>query len=250
MIDPALADLDRRAHRPWPLPSTRWIMRQTWHDLLFAHWPLAADQLRELIPAPFEVDVFAGRAWIAVVPFRMSGIRRRGWPRLPFHSSLPELNVRTYVRIGDRPGVCFFSLDAGNRLAVWAARRFFHLPYFLARMSATSNNNRIDYHSERIHRGAPPTHLDVSYGPREPIAEAKPASLEHFLTERYCLYTTDPAGNAWCGQIHHRPWPLQIAHAHFKHNTMAAPLGIKLAGEPLLHFASRLDVVVWPLVRC
>ena len=33
-------------------------------------------------------------------------------------SEFPELNVRTYVRVNDRPGIYFFSLDAGSALAV------------------------------------------------------------------------------------------------------------------------------------
>jgi len=57
-------------------------MAQSWHDLLFAHWPVAASDLRTLIPTELEIDTFDGSAWIAVVPFRMSGVRLRGTPPL------------------------------------------------------------------------------------------------------------------------------------------------------------------------
>jgi uncharacterized protein YqjF (DUF2071 family) len=109
-------------------------MRQTWHDLLFAHWPVSYDAMRPLVPAQLELDPFDGRCWVGVVPFRMSGIRGRGTPAVPGLSRFPELNVRTYVTHGGKPGVYFFSLDAANLLAVWAARKFYHLPYFYADM--------------------------------------------------------------------------------------------------------------------
>ena len=48
--------LSEVAHRPWPLPTGPWIMAQSWHDLLFAHWPIDAGLLRPLIPAPLEID--------------------------------------------------------------------------------------------------------------------------------------------------------------------------------------------------
>ena len=95
-------------------------MRQVWHDLLFAHWPVTPDELRSLVPAPLELDLYDGRAWVAVTPFHMSGVRIRGFPPMPGMSAFPELNVRTYVKFDGVPGVFFFSLDAGNRLAVGA----------------------------------------------------------------------------------------------------------------------------------
>ena len=38
--------LTRLEHRPWPLPPGRWTWRQSWYDLLFAHWPVPAAELR------------------------------------------------------------------------------------------------------------------------------------------------------------------------------------------------------------
>src|ERR1700758_2464987 len=128
--------LKSTSHRPWSLPSGSWIMMQTWHDLLFAHWPIRQEQLRPLVPPQLPLDTFDGQCWVGVVPFWMSGVRARGVPPLPGLARFPELNVRTYVAYKDKPGVYFFSLDAANFPAVWAARTFFHLPYFYARMSA------------------------------------------------------------------------------------------------------------------
>lgn len=122
-------------HRSWPLPNRPWVMAQTWHDLLFAHWPIEYDQLRKAVPEPLPIDTYDGQARIAVVPFWMSGIRLRDTPALPRVSSFPELNVRTYSTLDGKPGVYFFSLDALNPVAVAVARRLYRLPYFRARMS-------------------------------------------------------------------------------------------------------------------
>jgi uncharacterized protein len=243
-------------HRPWPLPSGPWIMSQTWHDLLFAHWRIDSTLLRPLIPVPLEIDKFKNEAWLGVVPFRMSGVRLRATPALPMLSAFPELNVRTYVTHGGKPGVWFFSLDAANAIAVSIARAWFHLPYFNARMECETRNGWIDYSSKRTHRDSPGASLQMRYRPTGDTFHAQPGTLEHFLTERYCLYSSDAKGQVSRGEIQHAPWSLQPAQAEFHQNTMieamecgapAPPLtnDPTRPSEPLLHFSLRQDVVVW-----
>ena len=238
--------LDVTSHRPWPMPSAAWVMTQTWHDLLFAHWPVDAASLREKIPAGFELDIFAGQAWIAVVPFHMSNVAPRGVPALPWVSAFPELNVRTYVRVADTPGVYFFSLDAGNAVAVGAARALAHLPYYTAEMSVEAEDGWIRYASRRTSSGVSHAEFAARYRgvgePRTPVD----GTLEYFLTERYCLFTVDDEFHALRLDIHHPPWPLQNAEAEITVNTMADACGIRLpAVKPLLHFARRQDMVAW-----
>src|ERR1700676_22957 len=189
--------LDRTAHRPWPLPRGPWIMAQSWHDLLFAHWRIDRALLRPHIPTALHIDAFAGQAWIAVVPFRMSGVRLRWTPPLPWLSAFPELNVRTYVSAEGKPGVWFFSLDAGNPMAVTIARAWFHLPYFRARMKCEERDGGIHYASVRTHPGAPPGIFEGNYRPAREIFEPCPGTLEHFLTERYCLYSAGSHGRIY-----------------------------------------------------
>lgn len=200
-----------------------------------------------MLPPELPPDTFDGMAWVGVVPFWMSGIRRRGLPPIPGLSSFPELNVRTYVTIGERPGVYFFSLDASNWPAVWAARRFFHLPYFHAQMKSESVAGAIHYQASRT--GVPFAAFRGKFQPTSGVRLRAPATLEHWLTERYCLYTTF-AGDIYRGDIHHQPWPLQDAEAEIEVNTMAAAAGIALPNSPpVLHFARKLEVAIWPLSR-
>jgi uncharacterized protein len=234
------AILDEVAHRPWPLPNRPWLMTQTWHDLLFAHWPIDAGQLRGKVPAAFELDLFAGQGWVGIVPFYMTNVAPRG---VPVVSAFPELNVRTYVTVGGKPGVYFFSLDAGSALAVKAARILFNLPYFTASMQVERAGSMVRYSSARLGSGA---ELIAEYGAAGPSSSPAVGSLEYFLTERYCLYHVDRRGRPYRLEIHHPPWPLQSATATFTRNTMADAASIALPNrQPVLHFSMRQDMVAW-----
>ncbi|MBI3820700.1 MAG: DUF2071 domain-containing protein [Planctomycetes bacterium] len=230
-------------------------MRQTWHDLLFAHWRVDAAALAPMLPPALELETFDGSAWFGVVPFGMRGVRIRGLPEIPGTSAFLELNVRTYVRMRGansppRPGVWFFSLDAANRLAVLTARRWFQLPYFFARMNMQKNDAAIVYESIRHDSHGAEAEFRGGYSPEGNVYHSAAGSIEHWLTERYCLYSADARGRLHCGEIHHAPWPLQNARCSIQSNTMAAPHGVSLARDPdLLHFARELSVLIWPLRR-
>jgi len=235
--------LEHLEHRPWPLPRRGWALGQTWEDLLFAHWRVPVAELREHVPTGLEIDTFDDSAWLGVAPFRLSGLRARGTLPLPRISEFLELNVRTCVRAADgRPGVWFFSLDASSRLAVEVARRMYKLPYFLARMSATRRGEWIDYECARVEE--PGRVFSGSYRPTGAVFHAEPGSLEWFLMERYCLYATDGRGALQRADIHHEPWPLQVAEAVVE---LASVSPLELDGPPLCHFSRRQDVLVWPL---
>jgi hypothetical protein len=219
-------------------------MTQTWQHLLFAHWPIAAGDLRPLVPQPLELDTFDGTAWLGIVPFEMQNVGPRGVPRVPGVSRFPELNVRTYVRAHGTPGVYFFSLDAASRAAVITARTLFSLPYYLARMRIRRDGDTIHYVSRRY--GRTPAAFAGRYRGTGDWFEPAPGTLEYFLTERYCLWTVDGARRAVQVDIHHPPWRLRTAAAEIDDNTMAAAAGIRLpARPPLLHVADRQDVVAW-----
>ncbi|MCC6575688.1 MAG: DUF2071 domain-containing protein [Planctomycetes bacterium] len=246
-----------------------------WHDLLFAHWPIDLKDLRAAIarsyaastdqwsiagydrarerqsagelslPQGLEIDTFDGQAYIGVVPFHMTHATGRFLPSVPGLSTFAEINLRTYVTVGGKPGVLFFSLDAASPAAVWAARRWWKLPYFHAYIHFEHHGDAIGYNSVRTHALSPQADFVGRYEPAGPVYAAAPGSLDHWLTERYCLYSL--AGPAIIrGEIHHARWPLQPARAEISTNTMALAQGIALPETPpLLHFTKRLDVLGW-----
>jgi len=218
----------------------------SWHDLLFMHWPVREEVLRPLIPPSLHLDTFDGSAWLGITPFRMSGTRPRSLPSVPPLSNFPELNVRTYVTAEDKPGIWFFSLDARNPVAVRLARVTFSLPYFDAEMSCHLVGEEVRYRSARTHRGAKEARFAARYRPVGDPFESRAETLEHFLTERYCLYAADKRGNVRRGDIHHHLWPLQPAEAEIDILAMTQQISVNLPEvEPLLHYSKRLDTLAW-----
>ena len=235
--------LRRRAHRPWPVPDRPWVQGQTWRDLLFAHWSLPEDRLRAVVPDAISIDTFDGHAWIAVTPFEVTGLRLRGTLPVPILSRFPEINVRTYVTVDGRPGIYFFSLDAASALAVAGARATYHLPYFRSRMAVHRVGQEIRYTSTRVGNAAS---IRLRYRPTGKPFLPRKGTLEHFLTERYCLYAVDHTHHAYRLEIHHPRWTLESAEAEITVNTMADAAGIRLPSmAPLLHFSKRQDMVAW-----
>ena len=234
-------------------------MRQRWNDLLFAHWPVAVSQLRPLLPAGLEVDTFDGEAWIGVVPFWMDQVEERilgsRTVQVPTARIFSELNLRTYTRgrKSGKRGVYFFSLDCSSPLAVLGARTLFHLPYFFANMrrsvEAPKNGGPvIRYESRRVLAGRKPL-FQASFAPVGEVQLSRPGSLESFLTERYCLFTSH-RGRLLRGEIHHRQWPLQAAEAEMRVNEVPAAHDLTLPDiAPLLHFSRQLEVYIWGLVE-
>lgn len=237
------------SYPPFLSPVKPWVMTQTWHHLLFAHWPVTVAYIREFIPPPLTVDTIDGFAWVGIVPFNMSHIRFRGLPYIPGTTRFPEINVRTYVVHNGIPGVFFFSLDTTHPLAVIGARRFLSLPYYQAKIQTSQKNNIFLYRNKRIHRSAYPASFEAEYTPVSDGFYSSASSMEHWLTERYCLYTYDDH-YMYRGDIHHTPWTLHHAKAFISENSMLTPLRFPVKqSQPLLHYARKKKVRIFPFVR-
>ncbi|MFZ4508425.1 MAG: YqjF family protein [Fimbriimonas sp.] len=182
------------------------LMYQSWRELTFLHYPCDPAIIQALLPPGLRVETYPDadgveRAWVGFVPFRMEGIRFRGFPAVPGLSAFPETNVRTYVTAeGSDPGVWFFSLDAQNILACRFARRFYGLPYHYARMSVSD----LAYVS---HRGSQ-AHHDVRVRLTGELRQAEVGTFEFWLLERYLLYSYRN-GSLWRGRVGHTPYTFQ-----------------------------------------
>jgi len=234
-------------------PTGQPIMHQNWGKLLFIHWRIDKKFLRPLIPEALEIDTFDGSAWIAVAPFTMWDIRALPpfLPPFPGLSTAHELNVRTYVYLDNVPGVWFFSLDCSSTAAVLAARAFYHLPYYKAKIELAENGTdkdyRVDYSLDRTEK--PRARFRSSWSVGEKLPTSQPGSLEFFLTERYCLYSENN-GKLYRARIHHYPWPLQKAEMLSFNSTMLESHGLSTPqGSPLLHYCEELSVDLWRLEK-
>jgi len=246
--DPTSRDpIDRLA--PTRRPDDRVVMYQRWRSLLFLHWEVDPALLHRLLPTGLDLDTFAGRAYVGLVPFSMQAVRPARLPALPWLSYFPETNVRTYVHhAGRNPGVWFFSLEAANPIAVLLARRWFHLPYHRARMTLDRDpDGAFHYTSHRLWPGPTPATSDLRGRPTGPPNPAVPGTLEHFLLERYWLYS-GWKDRLFRGQVHHSPYPAQPAEALAVDETLLAAAGIPRPPDaPLTHFSAGVDVEVFPL---
>ncbi|KWX70870.1 hypothetical protein AML91_26575 [Paenibacillus jilunlii] len=243
--------LAHTTHRPFPLPQGPWLMKQTWNDLLFAHWPVNEAHLTPYIPPGLELQQWEGTPWISVSPFLIDPLRLRGCPRLPFVHRFLELNIRTYVVNNGKAGVFFLNLDASSRLAVGTARAAAHLPYRYAKMSCHSDREYIQYSSRKQIPGYGQAEFTGSYKAKgASVFHAEPGSLLHWLTERYCLYASGSKNRLYVGDIHHLPWTLQEADLQIDTNTATRSLGLIHAYDPLLlTYTKRLEVLFWPVRR-
>ncbi len=240
-----VATMDRLA--PTRRPDGRPAGFQRWRTLAFLHWEVPVEAVAALLPAGLAVDTFEGRAYVGVVPFTMRDVSPWWSPSVPGVSNFHELNVRTYVASGDRPGVWFFSLDAASSIAVIAARTGWHLPYHRASMEVEIEGDEVRYRSRRLWPGPKPAELDVRYRIGESIGEAAPGTFEHFLAERYLLFATG-GGHLRIGQVHHRPYPLHRAEVLEVRESVVAAAGLPAtSGPPHVLYSPGVDVDVFPL---
>lgn len=242
-MNPGPADASRS---PAPRPAGARLLRMTWSELLFVHWPVSSTELQECLPAPLEVDLFAGQAWVSTIALRMTGVRPVLAPPIPGLSSFLQINVRTYVRKNGHSGVYFFSLDATSPVAVWLGRTFLDLPYFRARVHTAREDHMIRIAAKRIHQGARPATFACTWSPDLAPLGADEIELARFLTERYRLFAVRN-GRVFSFSIWHGPWQLRRAGVSELRSTMLQAAGLPApVGEPFIHHADALAVELWP----
>ena len=238
-------------------PDQPVLLHQNWHHLLFLHWEVPVAELQSLLPLRLTADTFEGKAFVGLVPFTLSGVRPVMTPPLPWISSFHEINVRTYVHLDGRdPGVWFFNLDASSMIAVAAARAAYKLPYYEAAIDFDEKRGAhpiIDFNARRTDaRGVTPAHAHIRYQPSEgAFTPSAPNTLEHFLLERYILYSEDEQRQLYRARVHHQPYPAQRVDVSALDETLIWAAGIKRAEQPAYrHYAREVNVKVYPLEKC
>src|SRR3954447_11535345 len=220
-----------------PEPVRAPVMRHRWATISFLHWPYPAAEIQPRLPAGLQVEPWDGQAWVGLVPFEMT-VRP---PVGPGSHEFPETNVRTYVVGPDgRPGVFFFSLDAGSATAVATARGTWQLPYFLSRMSVQRDGDAVRYRSARRRPGPVDAGHDLTVVVGSPMTS--PAEFDHYLTARFTLWNS-VAGMLMRTQADHPPWDLQRAEVADLHEDLLAAGGLPApVGAPVVHFSAGVDV--------
>jgi len=177
----------------------------------------------------------------------MARVRPRFLPPVSWVSDFLELNLRTYVRSGDRPGIFFLSIDADSTAAVFVARRLSPLPYVRSHMSFANGTAGMRFESHCPRREADPLVFSASYQPNLERALARAGALDAWLTERYCLYVDTGRWGLVRGEIHHKRWPLRQVKAAISINSLGMPFGLDLSRPPdRLHYSDGVEAIAWP----
>lgn len=234
-------ELDRIS--PTKRPQGRNSGTQSWRDLLFVHWAFPVAAVRAVVPPSLELDPWDDEMLVGVVPFAMQRVRS-AWMPPGTGLTFLETNLRTYVHHRGRPGVYFFSLEAASWLAVKVARVGWSLPYHHASMSTVRTADHVVYRSER--KGDPArTGLEVEYEIQDKLGVSEPGSLEHFLLERYLLFS-ERREQLLMGQVHHAPYPVHRARVLSLSESLCQATGLPAPGAVRhAHFSPGVDVEVF-----
>jgi len=230
--------LDDVSRRPWPLPEQPWLGAHTYRDVLLAYWPAPLDAIARPLPSGLAADTWNGEAWAGVACARVTSLRVRGLPPLPGLSSFPQVELLAPVTDGDRPGLWLFSLEIGRQLFAELAKRTHRLPAYGAQIAFRTTAAGVAVEARRDG-----LELRARYAPAGDLREPEPGSFEHFVAERYALYTSD-GGRLYRADVHHAPWRLARAEAHVAAATLAP---LPLEGAPRALYAAEQDLLVWPL---
>jgi uncharacterized protein YqjF (DUF2071 family) len=191
-------------------PSFEPLFLGDWERAMFIHYEVDAKILQSGVP--FALDLWNGRAFVSLVAFRMRRLRPRFGGRIselllkPIADSR-YLNVRTYVRHKDEPGIYFIAEFLSNPLCVPLGSPTFGLPYRFGRLNYRHHHENGSIAGEvRPVRGAECLTYNATLAPRAAFHACRPGTLEAFLLERYTAFTG-------CGskrrlfRIGHSPWP-------------------------------------------
>jgi uncharacterized protein YqjF (DUF2071 family) len=204
------------------------------------------ESVRPHVPSRLEIDTKDGVAWVSAVAFHMRRVRPRGLPPLSPISNFLELNLRTYVRLDEKPGVFFLSIYANKRLAVKVAKWFSPLPYAYARMNCLRDEGGYRFQCVSVDP-AEEIVFSAHYKPESEVSAACEDSLSEWLLERYCLYVGDENGGLIGTEIHHEPWAIQEVVLEISSNTLGRPFGLDLAlRTDRANFSSGVSALAWP----
>jgi uncharacterized protein YqjF (DUF2071 family) len=205
---------------------------QHWTNVLFLHFAAPVEELSVRLPPQIEVDTFDGQGWVSCVLFRLN-LRPAGLPFVPGFSSLLELNVRTYVRHRDQPGIYFLKMYADNRLAIWASRLLTPLCYEFAAII----DRRLPDGMRQVECNLPDSRcsaLAVDVMSSEDFNELRQGSLDFWLLERYRLFVARRDGAILAADVEHSPWRAATVEAKAVQHDLHEVSGLQIIERSVL----------------
>jgi hypothetical protein len=201
------------------------LIRQTWRDLFYVHWPVPPASVAPLFPPGTRPDTLDGQTYVGIVGLTMASTRLAGVVGI---GSMYELNVRLYsVDDAGRQGVVFLSMDVSRPDVVLTGRLSLRLPYLWSQLAPIrSAAGSAGFQLRRRVRPRLAACLEVEVG--EPIVRSSP--LDVFLTARWGLHTDTLRGTTWV-PVTHPPFLLHQARPLQAGKELLAHLGVPVPDE-------------------
>lgn len=209
-----------------------WVFFQEWKQLSYLHFPVSADEVRPLVPKDIEIDTYQGSAYVSIVLFVADKMHIRALPSIPGFSTWSQINVRTYIRVGEEKGVYFFNTYCDSAIASWMGQHIGHLNLYDASVAITQEaETTIAALRREKEPGAAVFSARVT--PTGETFEAAPGSLDSFVLVRD-NYFSESDGVITRMDLRHPPYSLKRAEVDIFESTVAAACGIRVADRPLL----------------
>jgi uncharacterized protein YqjF (DUF2071 family) len=234
----------------WP-SSPPWVGFQGWRDLLFASWSMPIEEVRSVVPPQLEVDSQDGRAWISLVPMRVQGAHFRDVEPIPGLDHFCEINLRTYVKLGDERGVYFITIDCSDSIADWLGQKLFGVPFYRANIALVEQDGGFYIASRRTQSDMPAANFVASFQPTGDPFPTSADPMAQFLLERYFLALSDKDGSVHRVNIQHPAWSIRRAEPTISVNTICSAGRLTLSGRPPDHVVYSLgtDTLIYPPVE-
>lgn len=231
--------LAQTEHRPWKIPEESWMYYQEWNHVLFLHWEVEPELIKELLPKGIELDLFQQKAWISLVPFTMQRIRPSFLPDFAPISNFHEVNLRTYVKRDGKSGVYFFQIESEKWISTCLAKKLSGLPYEKAQIKRKIKGEDQFY---QLRNNAKGFRFSTHFKTKSRTTPKNP--LELWLTERYCLYV-EQGPHCYRYDIHHVEWQLdQVELTDLNANYNIADFSLSSAPN-LCHYSPGVQVLAW-----
>ena len=182
-----------------------------WKNLLMLNYAIEPALLREFVPAGTELDQFAGKTYVSLIGFEFNATRVLG-RAIPFHQSFEEVNLRFYVRRGEKRGVVFIR-ELVPKFAVASIARW----AYGERYSAVPMSHRVDLSTSgavaEFSWGSDANRCTISATTGAQDYLPGEGSLPQFITEHYWGYAAQRDGSTKEYQVDHPQWKVRDAVA-------------------------------------
>lgn len=110
-----------------------------WLNLTLANYPVPDDILLPHLAPGLTLDRYAGSAFVSLVAFDFLRTKVLGIP-FPGFRNFPEINLRFYVKQGEKRGVQFIREYVPSAFVAWVARTLYNEPYHALPMRNDSSS--------------------------------------------------------------------------------------------------------------